>query len=152
MKQTVATSELYKLRPQLAERNVRDITEAIKNKDFEKMSDITMRDAMMMHATMLDTKPPILYLNDVSKDIIYAIENMNAEAKKVIAAYTFDAGPNACVITLKKNKDKILKKLNEIDGVENVIICKTGEGPKILGKNENLIDTKALTPILKNKR
>lgn len=152
MKQTVATSELYKARPALAERNVKSIKEAIKNKDFEAMAGIIMRDSMMMHATMLDTKPPIIYLNGVSRDVIYAIEDLNAAEKRVVAAYTFDAGPNAHIITLSKDVDMVLNKLKEVEGIEKILMAKVGAGPKVLGSAESLIDTSALTPILTQKK
>ncbi len=151
MKNTVASSELFKLRPKIAESNIKQITEAIKKKDFEAMGKIIMKDAMNMHSTMLDTTPPIIYLNDISKDIIYSIEDLNESEKRVVGAYTFDAGPNACIICLESDKAKILSKMNEIKGIERIIEAKVGSGPKLLSESESLIDLKTLDP-LKNKK
>jgi diphosphomevalonate decarboxylase len=36
-------------------------------------------------------------MNDVSKAAIRVVENINAKAGKLVAAYTFDAGPNAVI-------------------------------------------------------
>jgi diphosphomevalonate decarboxylase len=146
MEQTVETSELYKLRPAVAERHAKAIREAIKGKDFEALADITIRDSMMMHATMLDTKPPIIYLNDVSRNIIYRLEELNVSEGRTVAAYTFDAGPNAFVITLKENVGKVVSTLEKVDGVKRIIKAKLAGGPIVLSNSESLIDPTHLTP------
>ena len=151
MKNTVESSEFFKLRPKIAEAHLKQITEAIKKKDFSAMGRIIMKDAMNMHSTMLDTMPPIIYLNDISKEIIYAIEDLNESEKRIVGAYTFDAGPNACIICMKSDKAKILSKINEIKGIERIIEAKVGSGPKLLNESESLIDLKNLTP-LQNKK
>lgn len=151
MKQTVATSELYKLRPGIAERNVKDIANAVKNRDFETMAKVTIKDAMNMHATMIDTTPPIMYLSDTSREIIYAIEDLNAREKKIVAAYTFDAGPNADIITTEEYKEKVMEAVKDIEGIEKVLVAKLGDGPKVLPNSESLINEKTLEPILTKK-
>ncbi len=151
MKQTVATSELYKQWPSTAEKHVKKIEEAAKKRDFNSMAEIIMSSAMMMHATMLDTRPPIIYLNNTSRDIIYAIEDLNASEKRTMAAYTFDAGPNAYLICLKNDVEKVIAKLNSVKGVEKIMTAKVGAGPKVLDTSESLIDPNTLKPKVKDK-
>ena len=69
-------------------------------KDFETFGRITMQDSNQFHAVCLDTYPPIFYMNDVSKSIIRLATALNAFMGKIVAAYTFDAGPNAVIYTL----------------------------------------------------
>lgn len=76
---------------------------AIKEKDFEKFARITMADSNQFHAVCLDTSPPIFYLNDVSRAIIALVEELNRASGRCIAAYTFDAGPNAVIYALEKD-------------------------------------------------
>ncbi len=146
MKQTVATSELYRLRPEIAERRVIEIQRAVKDKDFDAMAEIIMADTMNMHATMLDTRPPIMYLNDISKDIIYAIEGLNEEKGRKACAYTFDAGPHACIICRKDDEKDVMNRLKGIDGVERCIKARIGAGPEILQESDSLIDVDTLLP------
>lgn len=73
---------------------------AVKAKDFETFGKITMQDSNQFHAVCLDTYPPIFYMNDVSKAIIRLVHVLNEHAGKIVAAYTFDAGPNAVIYTL----------------------------------------------------
>ncbi|EQD35177.1 diphosphomevalonate decarboxylase, partial [mine drainage metagenome] len=70
MKQTKENGILYKVRPDHAEKACEELEAAIREKDFERLGFITMRESNNLHAVMLDTYPPILYLNDTSKAII----------------------------------------------------------------------------------
>ena len=65
-----------------------------------------MRDSDNMHAVCLDTYPPCVYMNDVSHAAVNLIHKINEvcggsvernDDSKMIACYTFDAGPNACI-------------------------------------------------------
>lgn len=144
---TVATSPLYKVRAGFAEKNVEEIELAVDRKDFGALATTIMRDSNNMHATMLDTWPPIMYLNDISRDIIYAVHEMNEQNGKVLAAYTFDAGPNAHIITMEKNRHSVLEKLGEISGIKRIVTARIGEGPRIV--SDNLIDIERLAPLLR---
>lgn len=144
-KHTIRTSELFKIRPEIAERRFGKMVEAIKKKDFETMAEITMRDSNSIHATMLDSYPPIFYMNDTSREIVYAITDLNESEGKPIAAYTFDAGPNAQIITLEKHRQKIVDLVAPIVGSDKVMVSKQGSGPKLL-KGESLIDVVKMEP------
>ncbi len=143
---SIKTSELYKARPESAEQRVNKLHKAILDKDFETLAELTMKDSNSLHAIMLDTYPPIIYLTDVSKEIIYAIHELNSQEGKLIAAYTFDAGGNAQLITLKKNQDKVIKAVENIVGKENIIVAGQGKGPRFLQDSESLISEK-MVPI-----
>lgn len=108
MQTTVATSSLFQSRAsETVPRRMKEIQDAIKNKDFETFGKVTMMDSNSFHATCLDTNPPIFYLNDVSRAAIKVVEAINAAAGKIIAAYTFDAGPNAVVYYLEENEKDV---------------------------------------------
>jgi diphosphomevalonate decarboxylase len=145
---TVKTSTLYKERPAFAERNIEEIEKAIKNKDIDLLSRIIMKDSNNMHATMLDTWPPIMYLNDSSKEIIYNIHELNDSQKneKYIAGYTFDAGPNAHIITTEEHRDEVLDSLKGVKGIKKILESHQGAGPRILSKDESLLNESTLTP------
>jgi len=98
MQTTVATSELFRRRAEVVvPKHMEQMIQAVKDKDFELFGKVTMMDSNSFHATCLDTFPPIFYLNDTSRAAIRVVEAINEKAGKIIAAYTFDAGPN-CVI------------------------------------------------------
>jgi len=132
MEMTTKTSVLYKLRPEYAEAECIELEKAILSKDFEKLAMLTMRDSNNMHAVMLDTYPPLIYLNSTSIEIINAITDLNEREGRLIAAYTFDAGPNANIITLDKYESKVIDAIKDIPGIIDIKKAKLGNGPRLL--------------------
>ncbi|CAH7670426.1 diphosphomevalonate decarboxylase [Phakopsora pachyrhizi] len=113
MDSTVRTSTLLSHRAKVVVPDrIQKIKRAILDKDFDTFASITMADSNQFHAVCLDTSPPIFYLNDISRSIISVIEELNrssrAEGKGYLAAYTFDAGPNAVIYAPKKNMEKVI--------------------------------------------
>ena len=104
MQITVGTSELFQRRAEVVvPKHMELMTKAIQEKDFETFGKVTMMESNSFHATCLDTFPPIFYLNDVSRAAIRVVEDINRKAGKIVAAYTFDAGPNAVIYFEEQN-------------------------------------------------
>ncbi|KAF2280592.1 diphosphomevalonate decarboxylase [Westerdykella ornata] len=108
MQTTVATSSLFPARAnETVPRRMKEMISAIENRDFEAFGKLTMMDSNSFHATCLDTYPPIFYLNDVSRAAIKVVEAINKKAGRIVAAYTFDAGPNAVVYYLEEREKEV---------------------------------------------
>ncbi|KAL2022157.1 hypothetical protein VTK56DRAFT_5986 [Thermocarpiscus australiensis] len=128
MQQTVATSGLFRERvATVVPRNMAAMEKAIRERDFAAFAEITMRDSNSFHATCADTYPPIFYMNDVSRAAIRAVETINAAAGRTVAAYTFDAGPNAVIYYLEKDTEAVVGTFyhvlgGEIDGWKQSVI------------------------------
>ena len=107
MQRTVETSTLLQHRLTVVPSRMASLETAIKAKDFGAFARITMADSNQFHAVCLDTAPPIFYLNEVSRAIIALVEEINrasiANGGSFVAAYTFDAGPNAVIYALERN-------------------------------------------------
>ncbi|KAJ3823198.1 diphosphomevalonate decarboxylase [Lentinula raphanica] len=108
MQRTVQTSELLQHRiREVVPRRMEGIVRAIGEKDFDAFARITMDDSNQFHAVALDTSPPIFYMNDVSRSIVLLIEELNRvsllTSGHLVAAYTFDAGPNAVIYAEEKH-------------------------------------------------
>lgn len=114
MQTTVATSDLFQWRiKEVVPQRYEEMKQAILAKDFARFGDLTMKDSNSFHAVCLDSVPPIFYLNDTSKKIIKLIHQLNELEGEIIAAYTFDAGPNAVVYYEDKNEAKVLGALHK---------------------------------------
>ena len=137
MQNTVSTSSLF---PQRAYRvvpeRIQKMKLAIQERDFATFADSTMKDSNSFHAACLDTFPPIFYLNDTSRTIIRLVEELNRIAKMTVAAYTFDAGPNAVIYYLEENEPWIMALLTTcfegVPGLERVKVAKEKEEPNVL--------------------
>lgn len=96
------TSELLEYRANhIVPQRVSKLKEAILGRDFDTFAEITMKDSNQFHAICLDSHPPIFYLNETSQQIIKICTLVNSYYGKNVSAYTFDAGPNACIYLLE---------------------------------------------------
>jgi diphosphomevalonate decarboxylase len=138
MQLTVEGSALYKERVRRMPSIINEMKAAILEKDLEGFLSLAMKESSNMHAVMLDSHPPIIYLNDISHAIMRAVHQFNNEEGRVVAGYTFDAGPNAHVYTVEKHARKIESLLSQISGVKKTIVCRPGNGPRRLSEKDAL--------------
>lgn len=125
MQTTVATSDMFQWRiKEVVPKRFNEMKETILQKDFAKFGELTMKDSNSFHAVCLDSYPPIFYLNDTSKKVIKLVHELNRVEGKIIAAYTFDAGPNAVIYYEQENELKVLgliyKYFNKVQGWDKV--------------------------------
>ena len=133
MELTAKTSTLYPERVKSRPRILAMVRRAIMGRDLPSFLELAMRESSHMHAVMLDSFPPIIYLNDVSREIMRAVHGFNEKKGAVCAGYTFDAGPNAHVYTTEKYADEVERVLRGIPGVQKTMVCRPGNGPRKLG-------------------
>ncbi|KAF2709291.1 diphosphomevalonate decarboxylase [Pleomassaria siparia CBS 279.74] len=135
MQTTVATSSLFASRAaETVPRRMNEMQKAIQEKDFEAFGKVTMMDSNSFHATCLDTYPPIFYLNDTSRAAIKVVETINTAAGKIIAAYTFDAGPNAVIYYLEENEAKVAGLFKAALGEKDGWVGKRGDAIEANGE------------------
>jgi len=109
MERSVETSPLLKFRAEhCVPSRIKDMMQAIQDKNFSKFAEITMKDSNQFHAVCQDTYPPCVYLNSTSHQVSLLVHQVNNLSNAFIAAYTFDAGPNACIFLLEKDVPKML--------------------------------------------
>jgi diphosphomevalonate decarboxylase len=124
------TSPLQNARVADTNRRLDICRKAILERNFMPFAEIVEQDAHMMHAVMMTSTPPLIYLNAVSIEIIKAVNYWRVE-EGFDVCYTFDAGPNAHAICQVGIKDKIIERLTKIPGVLEVMVSPPG-GPATL--------------------
>lgn len=68
MKGTWKTSKLIQARVrEYADLHREELMVALRNKNFDSLMEVIMKDSNQFHATCMDTYPPLLYLNDFSR-------------------------------------------------------------------------------------
>ncbi|GMK55040.1 hypothetical protein CspeluHIS016_0200960 [Cutaneotrichosporon spelunceum] len=146
MQATVETSPLLQERLRIVPQRMVDISTAIEARDFDEFGRITMADSNQFHAVCLDTAPPIFYLNDTSRAIIALVQELNrasaANGGGLVAAYTFDAGPNAVLYAPAANMPVVIAAVNKYfpQAGEFADPFQMGTGaPLPAGFNENVV-------------
>lgn len=130
MAQTVDTCPYYEKWVETAEVDTENIIEAIGKKDFQLVGEIAEFNALKMHATMITTKPSIIYWIPATMEIIHEVRQLREEG--IQAFFTIDAGPNVKVVCLEKDEKHIIERLKLLTGVIDTISCGPGEGAKIV--------------------
>ncbi len=130
MAQTVVTSPYYSGWLETIDSDLATMRIAIKNRDFELTGATAEMNALKMHATMITTRPPIIYWIPATMEIIHAVHAWRAEGMSCY--FTMDAGPNVKVLCLQKDEKEINKRLLKLEGVKRTILCKPGDGVKVV--------------------
>lgn len=121
-----ATSPLQSVRVVDTPRRLRLARQAILRRDFEALAEVAEQDSMMMHAVMMTSRPPLIYWQGTSVDLMRAVTAWRREG--IAAFYTLDAGPNVHVICLPQDAEVVKARLKTFPGVREVIVAGVG-GP-----------------------
>ncbi|MBN1501987.1 diphosphomevalonate decarboxylase [Candidatus Woesearchaeota archaeon] len=133
MAQTVATSAMYKCWLDAIVEDLKNVRQGIIQKSFSLVGKTAEHNCLKMHSLMLTTKPPIIYWNEFTIRIINKIIELRENGLECY--FTIDAGPQVKIICLESNIPKIVRKVQEITGIEDIIITKPGQGARIVNKH-----------------
>jgi diphosphomevalonate decarboxylase len=146
MKTSVETSEFLKHREKvIVPKHLSMIKDALKDKDWNALSEIIMKESNSLHSVCLDTYPPIFYQNDTTKALISMVHDLNNNHYEPIAAYTVDAGANVFLITPEKNLKFLLNTVKDLAGLSDDKIKFSFE--KDVESEHNQVDGDAMTKI-----
>jgi diphosphomevalonate decarboxylase len=95
--QIAKTSPLQQSRIETIQQRVDICKQAIIEKDFITLADISEADTLLMHAVMMSSNPALFYLAPETLSLIKFVRELRAE--HIDAFYTIDAGANVHVIT-----------------------------------------------------
>ena len=110
---------------------MKEIKEAIAQKDFKRMGEVIEANGLRMHATNLGAQPPFTYLVPESYDAMRIVHECREAG--LPCYFTMDAGPNVKVLIEKKNQQAIVDKfLQEFDQSQIITSDITQSGVEII--------------------
>jgi len=130
MAQTVENCPYYKDWLATVNEDIENVKKGIAAKDFTLVGQTAEHNCLKMHATMITTKPPIVYWMPATMAVIHSVlawRNNGLESY-----FTIDGGPQVKVMCLEKDAPELIKRLKEVEGVQKVIECKPGEGAALI--------------------
>ncbi len=133
MSQSVSNCPYYSSWVTEATKDLETVRKAIKEKNFELLGSTAELNCLKMHAIMMTTTPPIIYWIPQTLEVIHAVRAMRLEGLQ--AYFTIDGGPQVKVMCLEKDLEKINKTLQSLEGVKKTVVCKPGDGARILDKH-----------------
>jgi len=130
MKRTIETSPFYKGWLESVTNDLLSAKKAIRDRDFIRLGEVAEENALKMHATMLGAKPPIIYWESGTLEVMHDIHRLRQDG--IPAYFTIDAGPNVKVLCLPDVEKEVIKSLQELDCVQTVMVCRPGPGVQYL--------------------
>lgn len=130
MTQSKRTSPYYRAWIRTSEQDLRDMREAIQNKDFEKLGELTEYSCLKMHALAMASNPGLIYWNGTTVDGIQLIRELRQKGHAVY--FTIDAGPQVKAICLPQDAAAVSEALQSLPGVQKVIHSALGDDARII--------------------
>ena len=112
MQQSLRTSPMMKDRiATIVPERMAAVKAAIQRRDFDTFAEIAMADSDDLQEVCRTTEPRIQYATEDSYAMIRLIRAFNAKKGHNVVAYTFDAGANCFMFTLKKDLPEVVAML-----------------------------------------
>mgnify|MGYP002725628845 CR=1 FL=1 len=119
MIRSAATSRLYPRWLETCERDIEVAIGRIEQRDIEGLGRIIESNAAEMHAVALSSSPPILYMNELTVELIEQICGLRERG--VFAYCTLDAGPNPIIVTTDIFLQSVLEVIEKAELVHHVV-------------------------------
>lgn len=132
---TVASSPFYPIWVETAKSDLLAMKEAISQRDFTKLGEITEHNGMKMHATTLSANPPFTYWSSDTLVAQEAVRQVRQETN--LEAYmTMDAGPNVKVLCRASQMDELVQALSAYFPSDQIITSLPGPKASSLTEQE----------------
>jgi diphosphomevalonate decarboxylase len=119
------TSPYYKAWVDSSEADLDRAEHALTARDLTTLGEVMEHSCFKMHACMLASRPPILYWNGTTLEVIRAL--WAARADGLMGYATSDAGPHVKVLCQTNDANALQERLGQVRGVEQ--IERVGPGP-----------------------
>jgi len=128
--QLAQTSSLQAARVAGVAKRLQVCQEALLARDLSTMGPIIEEDAIIMHAVMMSSRPPLYYWNPTTMAIIQATQQWRSEGLGVY--FTIDAGPNVHLICEACQAEAVIAAARKIPGVKDVIASEPGGSARLV--------------------
>jgi diphosphomevalonate decarboxylase len=134
MNSCAATSAYYKPWVDSSVFDLDEMRNAIQKKDLEKLGEVAELSALKMHALTFSAKPPIIYWNPATIQLIHMIQKLRREG--IPAYFTIDAGPQIKVITLPEYVSKLINDFKCLSEIQEIIETAIGPDAGLIGVDQ----------------
>lgn len=130
------TSPLQAARVAQAPQRLARCRQAIRQRDFAALAEVTELDTHLMHAVMQTSRPPLLYWEPGTLAVMHTVRALRREGLPV--AYTIDAGPNVHVLCPAQVHLQVREALEQIPEVKQVLVAFPGGAARRLPDHASL--------------
>jgi len=130
MDHTARTSPYYHEWVTSSPADLKEMRQAIGNKNFSKLGELAEFSCLKMHAVAMSAYPGLVYWNAASIECIHTIRELRRQGCEVY--FTIDAGPQVKAICLAADRETVKGALENTGGVLRVISSGLGGNAALL--------------------
>lgn len=124
------TSPYYKSWIDSSVIDIKEMRNALKEKDFQKVAEISEFSCLKMHALAIAANPGLIYWNGTTVNLIHRVRVLRNEGIPVF--FTIDAGPQLKAICPSEYTANVESVLSAEKGIKRIIKSRLGGNAKIL--------------------
>lgn len=127
------SSPFFKERQKRIKEKIKRFKKALKEKDFTLFGNIIEGEALELHAIMLTSTPSLIYWQPATVKLMKLVKQWRNQGLEVY--FTFNTGQNIHLIVEEKNKNKLIKNLNQIKEAKNIIVNYPSIGARLINNH-----------------
>lgn len=104
---------------------------AVRERDFAALAEISEHSCLKMHATMLATRPGLVYWRGATVECLHRVRALR-EREGLGVFFTIDAGPQVKAVCLPGDAARVAAALADVAGVETVLTSALGDGARVI--------------------
>ena len=122
--------EFYSEFVSVAKDHIEQISTAVLERDIAKLGVLYEKENYLFRRVCLRTTPPLDYWTKLTDNILEKVTDLRNDG---IPAYAgTDAGPNVHVFTAPKHVQRVIKMIQEVEGILDIIHCRVGKGSHLI--------------------
>lgn len=126
----VETSPLFADRLKAIPGRIARVEEGLASRNLSLLGNAIEEECLNMHHVMQTQTPALYYWTDRTITLMDIVPHWRREGIPVY--FTIDAGPNVHLICEEKDEQRVLKRLKELSGIEQVIVNKSAPGARLV--------------------
>lgn len=128
--QLAETSPYFSARLKELPMRIKQVKQALKAKDFERLGRLIEQEAVSLHVVAMTSQPPVFYWNQGTLQVMQALRNWRERG--LSGYFTMDAGPNVHVICRRQERIELDKRLRRLSSVKFTIINRPARGARLV--------------------
>ena len=133
----VGSSPFFPIRRENIQKKLMHAMELIEQRSFTEFGELIEAEALELHAIMLTSTPSLIYWTPGTLSMMKAVKSWRKEGIEVY--FTVNTGQDIHLICKKETVDAVKKKVNEMEGVKDIIVNFPAPGTRV--SEEHLIKT-----------
>jgi diphosphomevalonate decarboxylase len=123
-------AEIYSEFVSVANHHIEGISTAVLERDIGKLGALYEKENYLFRQVCLKTTPPLDYWTKVTDNILNKVANLRNDGVPAYAGT--DAGPNVHVFTQPNYVERVIRTIQEAEGILDIIHCRVGKGSHLI--------------------